>query len=149
MALHSGLVFKPTLPLTSTPHIFTLPLTANLSLPPLASLLFLQTTRLCCCEPAAADRPFLIINHSWLHSQAGPRHVSSHEFMGFEKKELLTPEKTHISRIKSPCQGKHSGQEEEESGDREVLVQPCAASRTVSAQQRAHCGRGKKKVGYR
>ena len=117
MALHSGLVFKPTLPLTSTPHIFTLPLTANLSLSPLASLLFLQTTLLCCCESAAADRPFLIINHSWLHSQAGPRHVSSREFMGFEKKELCTQGKKHISCNKSPCQGKDSeGGEGEEMG---------------------------------
>lgn len=45
MALRSGLVFKRTLPLTSTPPIFTVPLTSNLSLPPLTSLLFLQKTR--------------------------------------------------------------------------------------------------------
>lgn len=93
MALHSGLVFKPTLPLTSTPHIFTLPLTAIPSLPPLTSLLFLQTTRLCCCESAAANRPFLIINHSWLHSQAGPRHVSSRELRGFERRSFAYKKK--------------------------------------------------------
>lgn len=148
MALHSGLVFKPTLPLTSTPHIFTLPLTANLSLPPLASLLFLQTTHLCCCKSAATDRPFLIINHSWPHSQAGPHHARSCEFMGFEKKEICTQEKEHISCNKSPCQGKHSRQEEEESEDWEVLVQPSMAFHMVSSQQRAHRRQGKKKVSY-
>lgn len=79
MALHSGLVFKPTLPLTSTPRIFTLPLTATLSLPPLTSLLFLQTTRSRCCESAAANRPFLIINHSWLHSRCQGKHSGVEE----------------------------------------------------------------------
>lgn len=117
LALHSGLVFKPTLPVTSTPHIFTLPLTANLSLPLPTPLLFLQTTHLCCCESAAADRPFLIINHCWLHSQAGPHHVSSRGFMGFQKKELCTPEKNLYIYKKSPCQGKHRWLEEEDSRD--------------------------------
>lgn len=116
LALHSGLVFKLTLSVTSTPHIFTLPLTANLSLSLPTPLLILQTAHLCCCESAAADRPFLIINHCWLHSQAGPGHVSSQEFMGFQKKKVCTPEnKPCISCKKSPCQGKHRGLEEEDS----------------------------------
>lgn len=82
------------------------PTHSYLCLPSLAPLLFLQTTRLCCSESAANDRSFLIINHSWLRSQAGPHCVSSRKFMGFEKKELCTQGKMHISCNKNLCQGK-------------------------------------------
>lgn len=58
------------------------------------------------------------MNHCWLHSQAGLCRVSSHDFMGFEKKELCTQEKApHLLKQESLSgQAQQGGGGEERGG---------------------------------
>lgn len=57
------------------------------------------------------------MNHSWLRSQAGLCCLSSRDFMGFEKKELCTQEKTpHLLKQESLSGQAERGGEERGGG---------------------------------
>lgn len=137
MALHSSLVSKPTLPVTSTPHILTLPLTANLSLSLPTPLCFCRqhiygAVSLQSRQTISHNKPLLAAQPGW----ALPREQSA--IHGFPKEALHSRKKNPTSPIRrAHARASTEGWKRRTAGTG-GLVQPSMTSCTVSAQQQAY-----------